>query len=101
MIDTVMSTFKYIPSEIIYANIIPYIPKYELSPSFLRKFTMKLLFYQQIQEYLHLKDVDLKRDVFLIFSAKEPYVYEKNGILLYADFCPKKRKIIDYVCVLS
>ena len=101
MIDTIMSTLKYIPSEIIYTNILPYIPKYDLSPSFLRKFTMKLLFYQQIQKFLHLKDVDLKRDVFLNFSVKKPYVYEKNGILLYADFCPKNRKIVDYVCILS
>ncbi len=101
MIDTIMSTLKYIPNEIIYTNIIPYIPKYELSSSFLRKFIMKLLFYQQIQEYLHLEDIDLKRDVFLNFSVKKPYVYEKNGILLHANFCPRKRKIIDYVCILS
>ena len=101
MISTLLFFLKTIPSEILYHEIIPCVPKYGLTNIFLQQYIVKLKFYQQLQEYLHLEDADLKKDVFLNFTETESYVYEKDGILLCANLCPKQKKIVDYVCILS
>ena len=101
MISTLVSCLKMLPREIIHHEIVPYVPKYGLTKFFLQQYIVRLQFYQQLQQYLHLQDVDLKNDVFLNFKENESYLYEKDGILLYANFCPKQKKIIDYVCILS
>ena len=101
MVPILVSLLKTIPTEILYHKIIPFVPKHGLTKNFLQEYIVKLQFYQQLQEYLHLEDVNLKRDVFLNFTRNDSYVYEKDGILMYANFCPKQKKIIDYVCILS
>ena len=93
-----MSLYHFLPTEIIYDNIFPYIPCYGLSRSILRRQKKRLYLIKYIEDLLVIDDTYfIRKDILKNYDGTLDYYYEDELTYFYCNL----RKKNDYIYIIN
>lgn len=93
-----MSLNQFLPKEIIYGYIFPYVPCYGLSRSILKLQKKRLKLIKYIQELLLFDNISLiKKDILKNYQGDLDYCYEDENTYFYCNLREKN----DYIYLIN
>ncbi len=93
--------FYNISTELIYHNILPYVPHIQLTKSLLELQRNKLRLYASIRKELLLEDDTVLLDIVKNYQGESNYYYEDKNMFLFLKINTSHYKINHFVLMLS
>ena len=95
------SLCNFIPPEIVFHEIIPYVPCFQLSNKVLQLQRNRVIMYSIIQQELLIECNSLRRFLFSHYDGRSLFTYETPSLYLFVHIQPQTKKVLDYLYILS
>lgn len=95
------SLCDFIPPEIVFHEIIPYVPCFQLSDKVLQLQRNRVIMYSIIRKELSIECESLQRFLFSRYDGRSLFTYETPSIYLFVHIQPQTKKVLDYLYILS